>query len=629
MESLGEVRITVGLHRQGWGQKPEVVLKRSRGRLYRTRTQHIILGHSWSRIKPLVRQAQFWWGRAPLAAPLLWPRPAYGKIRVFPPGRKFPFVVLFQDRSVKACRREGQRVTLYATELKEFTDFVLGKLTATIEFQSEASAEAFAQNFTTISDPSAIDSTVTVNVDRTKGSIHSRRRISGLVLSTLALVGLFLLGVFLSVWFNLPSTAASAFLVPGMLLIVFAMVSLARGYRKDYQDYLQKWPQQMFDTWISQFELRTAAFPQVAKELGIALSADSMELAPLDSYLRGLPPDSFHGALALDAGGLTGAILLQRIGRRVKFEWRYHPGVREPVLFFEPISYIVFPVRIVRSVWVEKNSTGMDRAVDELARRAQFRLAFQSQPEFIALGFSNVAWEKIEELTGRIEKDVESDSAKLRILGEKRCRVRYSRYGQFEVQFVEVETGPDKFQPLVAIPFINATQTLQGQLEASSPKSPLREDVAILRFQGLELVPLGVQVYNYLDLDSSFLKRMGPIQVGLSAVVDSCRVLGPRMLDQTVVKDVIGPLTPSDAGLSLNPYAQFQGTITAVGELTNPFSGTVFWRLGLDFSGFKLEAFVRKDKCDGVPQTGHHLAGTVWLVGIVQPGPETPSEYIT
>src|SRR5207245_10605991 len=51
IEALGQVQVTVWLHRNGWANPGERILGRSRARLYRTRTGHYVLGGTWRRIK--------------------------------------------------------------------------------------------------------------------------------------------------------------------------------------------------------------------------------------------------------------------------------------------------------------------------------------------------------------------------------------------------------------------------------------------------------------------------------------------------------------------------------------------------------------------------------------------------
>src|SRR5207247_2744188 len=130
-------------------------------RVYRTRTRHCVIGSDWRSL----RRSR--WSRDPLVY-----RPWYASRPVVQsearPGSGAPFFVSFQDGAVKGCRRNGATVELFAVELKDFTDFVLGKLRATLQFENEAVAESFARHYPVILDLGGLESAVKVEIDRSR-----------------------------------------------------------------------------------------------------------------------------------------------------------------------------------------------------------------------------------------------------------------------------------------------------------------------------------------------------------------------------------------------------------------------------------------------------------------------------
>ena len=88
IEGLGQVQVTVWLHRNGWANPGEKILRRGGGRLYRTRTGHYVVGGSWRRIKGMTADAYYWRPRPSVFAPFLWRGKFPDKATKFvPPGR--------------------------------------------------------------------------------------------------------------------------------------------------------------------------------------------------------------------------------------------------------------------------------------------------------------------------------------------------------------------------------------------------------------------------------------------------------------------------------------------------------------------------------------------------------------
>src|SRR5437016_8724319 len=94
------------------------------------------------------------------------------------------------------------------------------------------------------------------------------------------------------------------------------------------------------------------------------------------------------------------------------------------------------------------------------------------------------------------------------------------------VGLVETE-GVDRlghrYLPVLAIPFLSDAQEVTGRLDGSSPRSPRQEDVAIVRLSDLPLVPLGVEVRNFVEVGPTFSSRDGELTLHLNAVADKVR----------------------------------------------------------------------------------------------------------
>ncbi len=647
-EALGEVAVTVELHRWGWGAPGEVVLKRTAGTLLRTRTSHLVVGGTWKAIVAFVRALRWGYGAAGawIARPLLSNLPPVphpkGTVRLkgtFPPARTAPAVVQFHDGSVRAVRREGSRVRVFATEEKEFTSFIVGKLEAVLEFPTEAAAEAFAREFPRIEDPARLDPSVKVEVDRSRKRNWTKGQRLGLaafaVIMVVIIFGvLYALAPYLRDNPGLRSGVQGGLTV-GLVVVALTILSAARAARRETVDLREKWPRKMFERWCSEAPGRAGAMLPVLKELGAEIDPAKGSLEPLDRLLRGLPADTFFGSMALDLASLVGGFLLGDIARPMEFEWRL-PGEREgprhPVLSFGGIDLWVSPLHAVGSVWERKGAETLDEFVRSTAKSVQMHAAFGQLIEAVALGFVPNGWEDFEGLAARLEKDLEGVPAESHVLGEDHYRARRARYGEFEVTFVEIElttpTGP-RFAPMLAILSSDAARVVHGQLEGGPRGKDAREDLAVVRLEGAELVPLGVQVRNYLEVGPAVTERAGRLSIRLRAVADKAQVASPRLREsRPEAKDFLAPMHPTPEGVPQSPYGNFLGRIASVGELENPVGKMPLWRLGLDILGFPLELVVRKDRCEGTPQVGHFLAGSVWLLGDFEAAKAAPSTYI-
>ena len=646
MESLGAVTLTVLLHRHGWGSRGEVVLRRSRARLYRTRTSHILIGDRWSSIDRLRRDVFMEKRMMVVSRPFDSTLPPIVNIPgISPPAGRAPFVVFIHDRDVKAVRLAGTHVHVYATETKEFTDFVLGKLTVVIEFPAGPSATEYARHFPRTTDPRSVDPGVKVEVDRSRKIVWTpsmKRALAVRAAIVLALsVPMFLIGISVLVSRVRDSVASASFvvllgLVNGVVFGTFFRWRLARRFAREVLDYRSQWPRSAMERWAPEFRGHAAGFVHLLSEMGVKLDPTSLDLGPVDGFLRKLPADTFSGAFSWGAAALLGSALLAAIERDVGFEWRYSDQHRHPILVFDSVNLSLSPMVRIRNIWEAKAPETMDDFVREWSRFIQVRSAFQPITALSALGFLDGDPDDaaaLDTFTEQMERALGPVQPESRVLGETPFRVRRLVYGFFEILFCEAEvhrpSGP-VFVPAIAIPFCTATQELRAGLEGGSPKSGMpREDVFPVRFAGYEMIALGVQARNYLDLGPDLGGRARDLSLKLIAVADRGEVITPRLrASRPETKDFLAPVNPSPEGLPFSAYANYLGKILSMRDLVNPYRNTPFWLILLDITGFRLEVLVRKDRCDGVPEVGQFIHGTVWLVADLELGGPSATEYI-
>ena len=646
MESLGVVTVSVLLHRQGWGSRGEVVLRRSRARLYRTRTSHVLIGERWSSIERLRRDV-FMEKRMMVVSRPFDSRlpPIVNTPGISPPAGRAPFLLLIHDRDVKAVRSTGVQVHVYATETKEFTDFVLGKLTVEIEFPTEAAATEYARHFPRTTDPRNADSGVKVEVDRSRKVAWTPAMKRALAARAALVVGLsvpmFAIGISILASSVRDSVASGSFfillgLVNAVFIGGFFRWRIVRRFALELLDYRARWPRAAMERWAPEFRGHAAGFVHLLSEMGVTLDPTSLDLAPMDRFLRDQPSDTFSGTFGWGAAALLGSALLAAIEKDVPFEWRYSDQHRQPLLVFDSVNLSLSPMARIRNIWEAKAPAPLGEFVSSWSRFIQVRSAFQPMSALSALGFFDgnpddgtavdAFTKQMEEALGRIPPES-------RVLGETPFRVRRLAFGFFEILFCEAEihrpSGP-VFVPVIAVPFCTATQELLAQLEGGSRKSRMaREDVFPVRLAGYEMVALGVQARNYLDLGADLAGRGQDLSLRLVAIADRGEVITPRLrASRPETKDFLAPLNPSPEGLPVNAYANYLGRILSVRDLVNPYKNIRLLRILLDITGFRLEVIVREDRCDGVPEVGHFLHGAVWLIADFEAGGPSTTEYI-
>ena len=622
MERVGNVTVEVALHRTGWTGPPERILRPSVAQLYRTRTRHYAIGPN----SRSFRKSS--WNRDPIVLP---PWFSSGKVpqKQTRPGTSSAFFVSFHDGAIKGCRRDGLTVELFAVELKEFTDFVLGKVTVTLRFETIPEAEAFARQYVTVPDPAAIESVVRVEIDRSRSvslfkpapqaadKKASKRNGRRFLLAAL----LMNLEIVLIIALSLPPFTVILLAVP---LIVATVTSLRERQARDTperQDLSAKWPARVWDRWAAHVPAHAAATASLLKEIGIELDQTAVDLDPLDAFLRKLPPETRFGSAVLGFGALVSQAFLANLGRRVPSEWSYNSQDRMYVLEIRD-AYWVSPLNWVARVWDQKPAETIQSLIDLWTGKVCTALAFQHRVGFSALGFTPPDGRLPEALIARVSADAERLAPESFVLADAHFRRRRASYGPFTIDLVETEgvdrRGP-RYLPVLAIPFLSDAQEVTGRLDGSSPRSPRQEDVAIVRLSDLPLVPLGVEVRNFLEVGPTFSSRDGELTLHLNAVADKVEIVTPRMREQRPeIKDYLVPMDPREDGVPLSPYARFIGRIEESRETTNPFSKVALWKIRLNISGISLDVLVRKDQCPGLPEAGSFLSGNAWLVADVE-----------
>ena len=615
LEKVADARIQVRLHREGWAKPGEVLLRDSPCRLYRTRTRHYAFGPDW---ESLTRRD---W----IADPIVYsPWYSAGSAKGSParPRPGSPFVVSFSDLAVKGCRRAGATVDLYGVELKEFTDFVLGKLRVSLRFESEGTAEAFARQFPAVSDLAALDAAVKVEIDRSRkvgrprrkpGSPKARRKLSRVRQRQVALWAVII---------AVEAATVAAFALPPFDLFVIPVTVLAAASvvwrdhrvrdRVERLDLAAKFPGAVWTRFAAQAPAHAAGFAYMLRDRGVELRPDVVDLEPVDALLRDLPADTRFGAVILGAGALVGQAFLAAVGRKVASAWVWQPKERIMVLQVRN-AYWVSPLTWVGKVWSLKPKETLQDFVDVWTAKVRSALAYGHRVTFFATGFAP-GFAIPEALVERVARDAERVPPESFVLGDRHVRRRRVPYGPFSIDLVEgeiLERGGPAFMPLLALPFAAGSVELRATLDGASPHVPNTEDTAVVRLAGAPMLPLGVQIRNFVEVGPTFGSPEGDVVLRFLAVSDKVDLLAPRMREtRPEVKDFLVPMSPREDGVPTSSYATLLGRIERVEEVTNPVTSTDLWRLRVDVSGVTLAVSSGRTGARPFPRRGASPAGT-------------------
>jgi len=510
---------------------------------------------------------------------------------------------------------------------------VLGKVSAMLEFPSESAAAAFAKDFPQTEDPASLDASVQVDIERSvrgwKALPPGSRKAS---LAASAALGLLML---LATAWGLrypPAGVARAAVLDAVLALLFIpLAAWVWTYRGETDSLRAKWPKVAMERFAKQAGGHAGAFVHIAQEMGIGLKADLLDVRSLDAYLRSLPPESLFPAFAWGAAAYTGVALLASIGRDVEHEWRYHEESGLVVLWFPAAQQWVSPFYVVRRVWLERGPEPIHAFLEQFAQEIALRHAGSDIPGLTVLGFLRKGWDDVDAFIERVPREVKGHAPSTHVVGDNHFHRRLVPFGDFELQYVELELempgGPTQ-RPFLLFPFSRHTTRLRATLEGTSERVAPREDLAILRLAGNELVPLGVQIYNFLEIGPKGAEK-GTTEVDLLAVSDDAQAVTPRMRAMREdAKDFLAPLEPTPDGMPRGPGASFVGKVVAREEVTNPFTGVPFWRVSMSVLELSMSVLVRKDLCKGVPEPGHFLSGSAWLVGKFTAATPATTSYI-
>jgi len=603
---ISDVRLSVALHRQGWGSPGEPFVRPVEARLYRHRMGYMLLGRTWKAIRA-ARRGDRTHVRRPLGASL----PKVTKVRgIAPPPRDAPLVGFLEDGAVKGCERSGPGVTLRAVERKEFTDFVIGKLTATLEFPTEDAAETFARGFPVAGDLGALDASVTMDIDRRRGIVRNRRSIGIVALA----VGLYALGIGLATYVYATGRYDDLLRALGGLwglsvLLAWYLPDILWNLRRELLDLVAKWEEVPARRWVEHAEAHAARFVEAMRARGVDVTPDLEGLATLDRFFRGLPPDTYLPAFARDAGGLIGAAFMAHLDADLPHEWRYLPDARNEVLWIGGIEFWVAPSVVLAKIWEGKQVETLDRRARDQVRLIDVRLAFRDLVPFAALGYLPRGWDRFESVAERILADAKRGRSRGFERQGSRFLVTTANHGPFQVRLIEGQIrrgGRKEFTPLVAIPFCTKTQTVRARLDPAFPHDTERPDVAVVRLDGRD-EPVAVLIHNYLEALPDLPHLTDSFDLDLLAVADRIQITrdgGPGRFS---------PAGTGPDGPPAPPWTSVRGRITSAASFVNPFDQTPFWELLLDVSGFPLQVVVRQDACDGEPEGGRIAEGACWL----------------
>ena len=365
LQPLGSVRLRVTLHRQGWGAKGETFVEDTEAQLFAAPGLYVLLGPRWSSVRTRRRGD---------AREVHWPRGSGRKAMkkekgVAPPPKHAPLVVLLERASVKGWRRDGRAVDVYAVELREFTDLVLGKMTARLEFANEGAAVAFADELPSAGDMTGLDRRTRVDVDRSKAFTWTKLAATFVVIAAV----LFALTFAAIVWAY--SIGRMDHVVRGVSAVwtgAFVYAWLWHDVRwtssREFQDLRRKYPRVAEERWAEGAGDAPEDFIEGMRAMGVRLTRDMRGLATLDRFLRQLPPDTYFRAFAMDAAAYATDVMMRMVRRPVEWRWRWIADREDLVADMPEIDHWVSPVTIIAWVWVNKDPKTLDAIIlDQVA----------------------------------------------------------------------------------------------------------------------------------------------------------------------------------------------------------------------------------------------------------------------
>jgi len=605
MEFVADVHVAVDLHRGGWTAPGKPFLQRTSARLYRVGALHVLIGPRWKSLR-IARRGDRTHVRYPIGSSQAKIKKARG---VTPPPRDAPLVGFLEPEAVRGARRRGGIVELFAVERKERSDFQIGKLKATIEFDHADDAAAFANPFPRTTDVKSLDETTTLDVERSKRLDWNGRLLLGLFVIVL----LYALGIFLALYSYQTGNQENFTRAIGSIwtfsaLVAWASPDVVWNNRKEVLDFIDKWPVVPPERWTKNEREHTARFAMEMAAMGNPVEPTMRGLAALDQFFRSLPPETYHPPFARDAGGFVGVALRAWLRDDVTYRWRYIPDRKDFVLWIDPIEYWLAPHVILAKVWEGKHEDRLDERIRENGWLIESRLAFREIAPFQALGHLPQGWDGFESAIEPIVADLRAGPSNTYLWNGERFLVHRARHGPFLLRYTEAVIRRDERQetlPIIAIPFDQEAPTVRARLERTEAKETERLDAAVVHIEGTSH-RLPVVIANYLAVVADLSGLEGAFDLRLMAVAPRLRVV------PTPTSDRLAPRPPSADRVSVS-WADVRGRVTSVRPVVNPLHNTALWRIGLVVSNFAFQVLVRKDACEGTPAVGKGVEGACWL----------------
>ena len=607
LERRRDVTISVRLHRRGWGAHGEVALRRTQAMWQRGSGLDLFVGRRARSVRAP------WTGEfANVHRPFFaLEAPIKGRLEGAKAHGGSPCVVWLERSTVRGVRRSGRTVEVYAVERKEFSDFILGRLCAVIEFASEEDAAAFSEGLPAAAAPAALDRAAEPDITRSKRIRWTPKWLAmavGLLLFSGLVVAGTIAGLLEGKYFDVIRVLFP--LGAGLIVVGAFFRVLLRVLRREFLDLVDKWPRVLCERWGNDYRTQSARATELLESMGVRTGPD---LSGVDAYLRSLPPEAFYGTLALQIGLMAIDRLTQLVGREMEFWWEYLPDRRECAFRVEAVSRRLYPLTAVMTLWQQRDPEGLDPFIRTSARDLQMRLAVhETLDAFVALGFTAPGWDAVSTFAARV---IGEFSGRARVVAHPNehggVRERVLDCGPVQLVLVEEPAAgevSDRLVPTFAYPF--ATQPAATDL-------PLGGD---LDFDGsVAELPIGGEENPITAwLTPAATARTG----GETPAMTPCEVCGVLETGRTLAHPdaeapgVRIPDVSRDRGDDDEPSAPMNivtARVLEVSEGVNPLSESRLWRIVLDLGKIRLPFLARMDLWLQPPRVGEVLQATAWI----------------
>ncbi len=588
LERRSDVTIKVWLHRRGWGRAKETVLRETLATWYRGPGLDLFVGPKAQSIRVP------WRGElAKVHRPFFaLEGPIKGYLQSALAHEGAPCLVWLDHVTVLAWHRVGAAVEVSAVERKEFSDFILGSLTATIEFGSEVDAKAFCDSLPPGRDSVEPPRDGATDISRSKRVVWTPK-VLGLVLAAAVIVGLVAVGATIGALEGEYTKAAQAAIgsVSGLALLSWALPALLRVRRREFVDLTEKWPRVLCERWGADHQAQAQRAAEVLRSMGLAIEPGRSPLTRVDAFLRALPPETFYGTLGLQVGLLTIERVLYLTGREMEFWWQYLPDRKECAFRVDAAGLRLYPLTAVLLVWQKDDPEGLEPFARIYARELQMRLAFrESLRAVVALGFTAEDWEAFSKFWPRLDGEIAArGNSALRRLDDPALQERILDYGLVKLAFIEeVPEGDDRPPvPTVAFPLVSDPTRVSASVEPTDDDS---ECLAMIRTA---------------SAGSRLAASFPPFEL------ESIEGAGIRGVEVWGVVQSAGD-SPTE-GAPPAGLTHLVGRVMEAAEGENSFNRLPMWRVVLDLGEFLLPVLARGDIWTRPPIPGDRFEGEVWI----------------